>query len=91
MITEAQQQLDKLDTRKTRQQHNLVIPLSFVDDCNSVRVSNKKFMDKCLEDRCGMEWDKDMGWKDGTHLGVNLDRRKHQKYRTQKTKEHGVW
>ena len=49
-------------------------------------------MDKCLGEAAesmGMEWDKDKEWKDGIHLGVNLNRRKHQKYRTQKTR--AVW
>ena len=47
VITEAQQQLDILDTRQSRKQHK---PLSFVDACNSVRVGNKKNMDRGLEE-----------------------------------------
>ena len=60
----------------------MFIPLSFVDDCNSVRVGDKKTLDRCLGEAAkdwGMEWDKDKEWKDGMHLGVNLARRK---YRT---------
>ena len=36
--------------------------------------------------RRGMEWDKQKEWMDGLHLRVNLDRRRHQKYRVQKTR-----
>ena len=60
-----------------------------MDDCNVIRVGDKKTVDKCLREAAeqwGMEWDKEKEWQDGIHLGVNLDPRKHQKYRTQKTR-----
>ena len=62
MITAAQPQLDKLDTWRMPKQHNLFIPLSFVDDYNSVSIGDKTSMDKCLGDAAemwGMECDKD--------------------------------
>ena len=65
MITEAQESMDRRQEarRETRNkgQQNLLIPLSFVDDCNSIRVGDKKSMDLCFEElatRWGMEWEK---------------------------------
>lgn len=31
-----------------------------------------------------LKWDRSKDWKNGVHLGVNLDKRKHQKYRENK-------
>ena len=36
-----------------------------------------------------MSWDREKDWKNSTHLGVNLDSRKHWKYRTAKAR--GAW
>ena len=60
----------------------MLIPLSFRDDCNSIRIGNKKEMDECFEDAAeewGLTWDKKKEWKDAVHLGVNIAKRKHQK------------
>ena len=54
-----------------------------------MRVGDKKAMDQCLgkaATQWGMEWDRNKDWCNGVHLGVNLDKRKHQKYRTQKAR-----
>ena len=56
---------------------------------HSSKLRDKRTLDKCLQEAAenwGMEWDKDKEWKDGIHLGINLHKRKHQEYRTQKTR-----
>ena len=56
MITEAQEKLATRDTRKTRNhgKGNLFISLSLGDDCNSIRVGDKRAMDECLAEAA---WD----------------------------------
>ena len=63
--------------------------LTFVDDCNSIRVGSEAVMDKGLKEAAeewGVEWDESKNWANGVHLGVNLGKRKHQRYRTQKAR-----
>ena len=63
--------------------------MSFVDDCNSIRIGSKKEMDECFNEAAeewGLSWDKGKVWKDAVHLGANIDRRKHQKYRTSRAR-----
>lgn len=50
MITKTQQEPDILDARKTRKQHNLFIPFSFVDNCNSIKIGDKKAMDQSMRE-----------------------------------------
>lgn len=62
MITEAQEKMDKKQegrrvTRGKREQ-NLLIPLSSVDNCNSIRIGSKKKMDEGSAEEWGVEWDK---------------------------------
>ena len=76
MITQAQEQMDKIREEKnvlrSKGRHDILIPLSFVYDCNSIRVGDKRSMDKCFEKAAedwGVEWDKEKEWKDAIHLG----------------------
>ena len=58
--------------------------LQFIDDCNSVVHGNVKDMDKALgqaAEEFKLKWDRSKDWKNQTHLGVNLDRKRHQKFR----------
>ena len=61
-----------------------------IDDVNGVCVGSEKMMDKALQEpaeEAGIRWDREKDWKgkNGKHLGVIMgDRRRHQKYRTQK-------
>lgn len=77
-ITQPQEHVGECDKRMTTANGNLVIPLRSVDNCKS---RGQEDVDKCFEaatTEWGMEWDKSTEWKDGVHLGVNQDKRKHQ-------------
>jgi len=59
--------------------------LSYIDDVNSVRVGKPGPMDEALEERAssyGLKWDRSKDWVNQVHLGVNINKRKHWKYRT---------
>ena len=59
------------------------IPLSYIDDINSVRVGKEKPMDEALEkaaSKYGLKWDRSKDWKNEVHLGVNLNAKKHWKF-----------
>jgi len=61
------------------------VPLSYIDDVNSVRVGKVGPMDEVLEEtpsKYRMKWDRTKDWKNVVHLRVNLDGRKHWKFRT---------
>lgn len=63
------------------------IPLTFIDDSNSVTVGNVKETDEALKTAArefGLTWDHEKDWKNGVYLGVNLDAKKHMGYRLQK-------
>ena len=65
------------------------IPPQFIDHCNSIRVGSVRNMDKAgevAEEEFKLTWDREKEWKNGVHLGVHLDSRKHWKYRTTKVK-----
>ena len=60
-------------------------PLSYIDDVNSVRVGNPRQMDQVLEsaaEEYRLQWDRSKDWKNGVHLGVNINGKKHWKFRT---------
>ena len=78
MITEAQEEMDdKQESRRNtrvKQQQTLLIPLSFVDDCNSIGIGSKRDLEKCSEQGAkewALMWDKSTEWKDAIHLAVN--------------------
>jgi len=61
------------------------IPLSYIDDVNSIRVGNPRQMDKALESAAkefNLQWDRSKDWKNEVHLEVDINGRKHWKYRT---------
>jgi len=61
------------------------IPLSYIDDVNSIRVGNPRQMDEVLESAArdfNLRWDRSKDWKNGVHLGVDMNGRKHWKFRT---------
>ena len=56
--------------------------LQFIDDCNSVVHGSVKDMDRSLgqaAEEFKLKWDRSKDWKNGVHLGVNLDRKRHQR------------
>jgi len=60
------------------------IPLSYIDDINSVRVGKPKPMDEVLEQmatRYKLKWDRSKDWKNRVHLGVDMNEKRHWKYR----------
>jgi len=64
---------------------NRFIPVSYIDDVNSVRVGKKEPMDEALEEATSkyrLKWDRSKDWKNEVHLGVNLNGKKHWKFRT---------
>jgi len=61
------------------------IPLSYIYDVNSVGVGKACPMDEALEEtssRYRVRWDRLKDWKNGIHLGVNLNGKKHWTCRT---------
>ena len=77
-------QESKRNTRGKRQQ-TLLITLSSVDDYNSISTGSQKEMGGCFEEAAeewARTWDKSKQWKYPVHLKVTLDKRTHQKYRT---------
>lgn len=55
--------------------------LQSINDCNSVVHGNVQHMDKVLGqavEEFKLRWDRTKDWKDGAHLGVNLNRNRHQ-------------
>ena len=58
--------------------------LQFLDDCNSVVVGRVKDMDRALGQEVEQfkpRWDRSKDWTYAVHLGVNLDKQKHEKFR----------
>jgi len=95
VVWEAGKELDKLEanrrrsSRKEGEKGNTrdrdFIPLSYIDDVNSVRVGRVANMDKALGEasqKYRLTWDRLKDWKDEVHLGVNLNGRRHWKFRT---------
>jgi len=75
----------QMDTRSGRSRKDVFIPLQYIDDVNSVRVGKEKQMDEALEKAAReykLKWDRSKDWKNEVHLGVNLNARKHWKFRT---------
>jgi len=64
---------------------NMFIPLFYIDDVNSIRVGSQKKMDEALgtaAEEFHLQWDRSKDWKNGVHLGVNINGKKHWKFRT---------
>ena len=61
--------------------------LQFIDDCNSVVDGSVKDMDKALgqaAEKFRSKLDHSKDWKNGVHWGVNLEKKRHQKFREEK-------
>ena len=75
----------KMETRgKKQERERTFIPLSYIDDVNSVRVGGPRQMDEALEsaaEEYRLQWDRSKDWKNGVHLGVNMNAKKHWKFR----------
>jgi len=95
VVWEAEGEMDKLEGKRRRSSRKGTekgtgeprdfIPLSYIDDVNSVRKGRVTNMDKALEgasQKYRLKWDRSKDWKDEVHLGVNLNGRKHWKFRT---------
>jgi len=75
----------KMETRgKKQERERTFIPLSYIDDVNSVRVGGPRKMDEALESAAKeyrLQWFRSKDWKNGVHLGVNINAKKHWKFR----------
>ena len=96
VVWKAEEELDELEGRRRSSKRVKArgggpgtrrdfIPLSYIDDVNSVRVGKVTNMDRALEGaatKYRLTWDRSKDWKDKVHLGVNRNGRKHWKFRT---------
>jgi len=65
------------------------VPLSFIDDINSVRVGKVDPMDEAIEEAKGeyrLRWGSNKDGVDGVHLGVNVYSARHNRFSTERTK-----
>ena len=90
MIRRAEQgdeqfQADKRSKLRKRQKYKKTFEnLPFMDNCNAVVHMVVKDMDRALNQAAGeykLGWHTDKNWKNGVHLGVNLDATRHQRFR----------
>jgi len=95
VVWEAEKELDKLEanrrrsSRKETEKGNMrardFIPLSYINDVNSIRVGRVANVDKAFEEasqKYELTWDRSKDWKDEVHLRVNLNGKRHWKFRT---------
>ena len=77
---------NRMNTRATGLKRSFE-SLQFIDDCNSIVHGSVKDMDRALgkaAEEFKLKWDHSKDWNNGVHLGVNLNAKKHQKYRENK-------
>ena len=90
MVWEVERRLKAEDDKshkrlRSGRSRNSFVPLSIVDDINSLRLGSEAVMDQVLDEEAeeyGMKFGKGKRWKDGKglHLGVNvLDQKRHQR------------
>jgi len=69
-----------MNTRKGGSGEGVFVPLSYIDDVNSVRVGPPGPMDEALETAAAefnLQWDRSKDWKNGVHLVVDLRERRY--------------
>ena len=79
----------KRELREKHRRDPTFVSLQFIDDCNSLIKKNPKRIDDIFEqaaEESKWKWDHEKDSKNGIHFGVNLQERRHTKFREGKAK-----